>query len=288
MGFDAANSTNERPASAGLGAVRGARAGLFRKFPDTTRVVLDLERPLAATVQPLPDKTLFAVVLDAPPGSVPQPVPPPARPQVLGGSLRGLVIVVDAGHGGHDLGAPGPHSLEKDLALDIARRLRRELEDRGATVLMTRDGDYFISLQGRCDFANSRHADIFFSVHINSFKPASTGTQTFFWTAQSAALAQEVHRELVRATGLPDRGVTQTRFFVIRKTLMPSVLTETAFNSNPAEEALLLQPAWRGRVAQGMAQGISNYAALYQRRIDGAPLGSRGGGRALRQRGKHR
>ncbi|HEX8834570.1 MAG TPA: N-acetylmuramoyl-L-alanine amidase, partial [Abditibacteriaceae bacterium] len=244
MGFDAAYSSNERTVSAGVGDVQRARAGMFQSFPDTTRVVLDLKQELTGVAQPLPDKTLFALVVVRPGGKSPEPSmtetqqtsiinPAPARD----GSLRGLTIVVDAGHGGHDSGAPGKKGLEKHHALDIARRLRNNLEARGATVLMTRDGDYFISLQNRVDYANSRNADLFFSVHINSFKSTSTGTSTHFYTSQSAAFSREVQNELVKATGLKSRGSVQSRFYVVRNTRMPSILTETCFISNPNEEA---------------------------------------------------
>jgi len=264
MGLDAANSTVERVVNNGLNDVQRIRVGLVKKFPDTTRIVLDLRTSLSGVMQPLPDKTLFALVLVASGQRAPSMIAPVMS--APSGSLRGLTIVVDAGHGGHDTGARGKNSHEKSHCLDIARRVRDHLDARGATVLMTRDGDYFVSLQGRTDFANSRKADLFVSVHINSsVRKTSTGTQTFFWTAQSLALAREVHKELVKATGLPNRKISQARFFVIRKTWMPSILTESAFISNPNEEKLAMDPNWRERVARGIAQGIANYATLYLR-----------------------
>ncbi|MBV9864474.1 MAG: N-acetylmuramoyl-L-alanine amidase [Abitibacteriaceae bacterium] len=270
MGFDAGNSSYERVVSKGLGVVDKVRAGVFQSFPDITRVVLDLKKDMKGVSQPLPDKTLFAFILVPPgrdaPSTVTTAIPASAvTDTVANGSLRGLTIVVDAGHGGGDLGATGAKSREKDFNLDIARRVRNNLMARGANVLMTRDGDYFVTLQGRVDFANSRRADIFFSVHINSFQPASNGTATYYYTAPSLALAREVQKELAEATGLKDRGVYQERFFVVRKTLMPSVLTECAFISNTTEEALLLNPTWRERVARGMTQGIVNYVQHYVR-----------------------
>lgn len=300
MGFDAGNSTIERMVAPGAGDVLRARAGMPSKFPDTTRIVLDLKRPLQNLPQTVPDSTLFALVL-APQGAAntslppqlltdlappapfdlqpPSPndriaIPPPTtRPPgepasnfTFGPSLRGLTIVVDAGHGGHDTGARGKSSLEKSHALDIARRLRTSLQTRGANVLMTRDSDNFITLQGRVDFANSRRADLFVSVHINaSVNPGSTGTQTFYYSAVSQPLAREVQKELQKATGRPNRGITQRRFVVVRYTAMPSVLTETAFISNSKEEALLRDPAYRERVARGIAQGLANYVAIYGR-----------------------
>jgi N-acetylmuramoyl-L-alanine amidase len=264
MGFDAGNTTSERVVAAGLRDVDKVRAGLFEGFPDTTRVVLDLKSKLRVAAQPLPDKTLFAILILNPNGTTAQPVT--AQPITTGKpSLRGIKIVVDAGHGGYDLGATGARSAEKNHNLDIARRVYYKLQAMGATASMTRSGDYFISLQGRVDFAHRQHADIFFSVHINSYTSSSSGTETYYYTPQSRALANEVHQELTKATGLPNRGVRSARFFVIRKTRMPSILTETAFISNPTEERLLMDENFRERVASAMARGIANYVQKYMK-----------------------
>ena len=272
MGFDAGNTVTERVIAGGLREVERVRAGLFQKFPDTTRVVLDLDRKLDASIQPLPDKTIAAFLLlnrrpPPPPPVGPRDPEEPVGPQYVDptGELRGVKIVVDAGHGGHDSGARGASSLEKHHALDISKRLRNHLINRGATVFMTREDDRFISLQGRVDFAHSRDADIFFSVHINSFRSTSAGTETFYNGSKSKALATQVQKELIKATGLRNRGVSSARFFVIRKTRMPSVLTETAFISNPREEKLLKDAFFREKVARAMANGITNYVKLYGR-----------------------
>ena len=268
MGFDAAYSTGERVVSKGLNDIQQVRAGMPQTFPDITRVVLDLKKKVNYVVQPTADKTMFALLI----GTVPNVKPIPRNntnqrlttpPTPRDGSLRGLTIVVDAGHGGHDSGAPGAKSYEKNHTLDISRRLRNNLEARGATVLMTRDGDYFIPLQGRTDFANSRRANLFVSVHIDSFRASSSGTTTYFYAGTAQPFAREVHKELVKATGLTNRGTKQARFFVIRKTAMPSVLTEIAFISNPREEALLMSANWRAKVANGLAQGVTNYIEKY-------------------------
>jgi N-acetylmuramoyl-L-alanine amidase len=264
MGFDASNTTDERVAAAGLDEVQKVRVGLFQGFPDTTRVVLDLSEKMLSAVQPVPDKSLFAFLV-YPPADRKPPITRIDDPPKTSGALRGVKIVVDAGHGGHDTGAPGAKSVEKDHTLDIAKRVYRKLQAMGATVSMTRSDDTFISLQWRVDFAHRQHADIFFSVHINSYSKTSSGTETYYYTSQSRALANEVHKELVKATGLPNRGVRSARFYVIRKTRMPSILTETAFISNPTEEQKLMDPNFRERVATGMARGIYNYVQHYMR-----------------------
>lgn len=263
MGFDARGSTDQQKVSDGNGEIDQVRAGLFQSFPDTTRIVLDLNKPLQASVQPMPDKTLFAVLLVSP-GTATATVTNVDDAPTGNGSMKGLTIVVDAGHGGHDTGAPGQKSLEKNHALDIAKRLKTYLQGMGAKVLMTRDDDTFISLEGRVAFANSHKADIFFSVHLNSYTSSSAGSETYYYTPQSKNLAYEVQKTLDAASGLPNRGVKSARFYVIRHTTMPSVLTESCFISNPQEEALVMQPSYRDKLARGMAQGIANYVKKYR------------------------
>jgi N-acetylmuramoyl-L-alanine amidase CwlD len=264
MGFDANNSTDQQTVSDGKDEIDQVRAGLFQSFPDTTRVVLDLNKPMQASVQPMPDKTLFAVLLVSP-GTTAATVSNVDDAPTGNGSLNGMTIVVDAGHGGKDSGAPGQHSLEKDHALDISKRLKRYLQNMGAKVLMTRDDDTFISLEGRVSFANSHKADIFVSCHLNSYNnPKASGTGTYYYTSQSKNLANEVQRSLDAASGLPNRGVNQARFYVIRNTTMPSILTESCFISNPQEEALVMQPSYRDKLAKGIAQGIANYVKKYR------------------------
>lgn len=269
MGFDANNTTNERTVSEALGDVQRARVGMPQKFPDTTRVTLDLKRPMIAKIEAMPDPTLFAIVLSSPKDDT---LPPfgkstdynPPLPTAKN-PLAGLLIVVDPGHGDQDSGARGRQSNEKTHVLAIGQMLAKNLRELGANVQMTRSNDTFIPLQGRVDFANYRKADLFISVHANaSVNKNSTGTETFYYTAQSVGLAREVHKEFVKATGCPNRGVAAARFFVIRKTWMPSILLETAFVSNAGEEAKLMSWAWRNRVAQGVAQGVVNYVRIYR------------------------
>ena len=263
MGFDANGSTDQQTVSDGKDEIDQVRAGLFQTFPDTTRVVLDLNKPMQASVQPMPDKTLFAVLLVSP-GTAAATVTNVDDAPTGNGSIKGLTIVVDAGHGGHDSGAPGQKSLEKTHALDIAKRLKKYLQNMGAKVLMTRDDDTFISLEGRVSYANSHKADIFISCHLNSYTGSSAGTETYYYTPQSKNLAYEVQKSLDAASGLPNRGVKSARFYVIRHTTMPSVLTESCFISNPQEEALVMQPSYRDKLARGMAQGIANYVKKYR------------------------
>ena len=260
MGFDAENTTLERVVGRETGNVRSARAAQPQFFPDVTRVVLDLKKPLVATTQRMSDPTLFALVLtDQSAFKKPNVAPPVSA--YSNAPLRGWKIVVDPGHGGKDTGARGKRSNEKQHTLDISRRLANHLRARGATVLLTREGDSYPSLQGRVDFAHGQEADLFISVHINAnVSSKSNGTETFFYTGISRPLATYVHRELVPATGRKNRGVSQRKFWVISRTRMPAVLLECAFISNPTEENRMMDARWRESVAQGVARGVGNYA----------------------------
>ena len=273
MGFDALATTNERVVSGGSGDVFRARAGMPSKFPDVTRVTLDLRKDLTGVPIESGDPTMFAFVITPPVAAVPMPnAPVPGVPRSFEAppTLSGMTIVLDAGHGGYDHGAHGNYTDEKNRTLDLIQRLAADLRARGADVQLTRSGDYFVSLQGRVDYANTHRADLFISIHNNaSVNHSSNGTETFYYTAQSVGLAQQIHRELAAATGCPNRGISSARFFVIRKTWMPSVLLEVAFVTNSREEKLLNSPDWCQRVADGIARGVDSYARVYRKGVNG-------------------
>ena len=175
-----------------------------------------------------------------------------------------MLIVLDAGHGGHDTGAVGAKgTFEKDINLDIVLRAGKVLTAAGARVLYTRSDDTFIPLYDRPGLANTRGADIFISVHNNSTptRNSGSGTQTYFRTPQSIPLAAAMHEELVKALELRDGGVRNGNYAVIRESKMPSVLLEIAFINNLKEEQLLNSPAFRQKAAEGILNGVRRYAA---------------------------
>jgi N-acetylmuramoyl-L-alanine amidase len=168
-------------------------------------------------------------------------------------------VVVDAGHGGYDRGgAPGQRYPEKPYTLDVALRLASTLRANGYHVVLTRDGDYFVGLRQRCDVANAQGNAVFVSVHFNGApRTAADGVETYYYSGQSAGLAEAVHRRLLAATGLEDRHVRRRGFFVIRNTRCPAILVEPGFLSNPADAARVDgSPAYRQRLADAIARGI--------------------------------
>ncbi|RCW41829.1 MULTISPECIES: N-acetylmuramoyl-L-alanine amidase family protein [unclassified Halanaerobium] len=173
-------------------------------------------------------------------------------------------IVVDAGHGGFDPGAIGKSGLEeKEVNLAIALHLAQMLRDSGQDVILTRDGDEFISLKQRVSKANKSGAALFVSIHANSFNdPQSSGTETYYSRAKSEKsrkLAEYLQQELETGMDLLGRGVKEENLYVIKYTQMPAVLVETAFLSNPHEESLLSEDMFRKKAARAIYRGIIKY-----------------------------
>jgi N-acetylmuramoyl-L-alanine amidase len=175
--------------------------------------------------------------------------------------LRGLTVAVDAGHGGTNVGATGPSGArEKDLTLAIAQQLRRELEQAGARVLMTRETDATVDNGDRVLLLRRQRPDLLVSIHVNSSGSATVrGTSTYYRYVAFRPLSVALYEQM-RATGLPGFGnVGSFNFGLNGPTEYPNALVETAFVSNPEEEKLLTSPTFQRRMATGMRVGIEQF-----------------------------
>jgi len=173
---------------------------------------------------------------------------------------RFTTVVLDAGHGGLDRGALAVdrRSLEKDFALDTAKRVERGLRRRGYRVVMTRKSDYFVTLPGRVAKAKRERNAVFVSIHYNSARRrAATGTETFYYNSRSYPLAANIQRELARATSSPNRGVKRARYHVLRENTKPAALVELGFISNRKELKRIRSRFYRQRLADAVVKGIA-------------------------------
>ncbi|MEW4059246.1 N-acetylmuramoyl-L-alanine amidase [Bacillus siamensis] len=176
----------------------------------------------------------------------------------------GKTIVIDPGHGDQDSGSIGNGILEKDVNLDIAKRLNTKLNASGALPVMTRSNDTFYSLQERVNKGATAGADLFISVHGNANDATSAnGTETYYdETYQAAAskrLAGQIQPRVVNALKTRDRGVKTAPFYVIKYSKMPSVLIETAFITNPSDASKLKQASYKEKAAAAINDGIVSY-----------------------------
>jgi N-acetylmuramoyl-L-alanine amidase len=165
---------------------------------------------------------------------------------------------------------------EKDLNLDIARRVQARLAAAGVPVVMTRTTDRTVALSQRTSLANTKRVDIFVSIHNNSSRNRSAGGTEIYRQirgGESSRLASNLRSTLSRSPGLPTsvkarRGDHGDYYYQLRNTKMPAVIVECAYVSNPREARLLASSSFRQRLADSIARGI----LAYQRSLVAQPL----------------
>ena len=223
---------------------------ISQETPDRVLITVDLAGRVSLKTTALPDSAGVAFKIGPP---------------------QGHRVVLDAGHGGNDPGARGPSGIqEKNLTLDLTQRLGQILTEQGNEVIYTRTTDKYITLGERWAIANQAGAEIFVSVHHNaSTNAAVQGLSTFFYAppgtgiytqrSERQKLARAVQDEMVKSLALRNIGVLEQSFEVIRRTLMPSILAEVGFVSNPVEEKILADANFRQRAAESIARGIATY-----------------------------
>jgi N-acetylmuramoyl-L-alanine amidase len=180
-----------------------------------------------------------------------------------GNPLKGRRIAVDPGH--PPGGALGPTGLrESDANLAVALALARMLEEAGAEVILTRDGDVPVELGARVPLADSRGAELFVSIHQNALPDGlnplvNNGTSVFYNQPRSLPLARAIQRRLVQRLGVRDLGAARGDLAVTRGTWTPSVLTEGLHIIMPEQEAALRTERGRELYARGVMEGIRDY-----------------------------
>lgn len=176
-----------------------------------------------------------------------------------------MLVYLDAGHGGNDVGAVGKFSKESKLTLDIALLVRQKLLEKNIEVAMTRVQDVYKSLSERCEKANKERAQAFVSIHINSAEnQQASGFEIFCYRltnngilTQAYKLAKNIeskYLEHVREIKI-SRGIKQADFYVLKNTIMPAVLVECGFISNEEEEKVLNKLETQSAIAKAIAEG---------------------------------
>lgn len=170
-------------------------------------------------------------------------------------------VVIDSGHGGKDNGATGASgSFEKDFTLQVALKVEElAKQEPGIEVVLTRSEDRFISSidRERPEIANRLGADLFISIHGNTYEDASvSGTETYYYHENSRFLAEIMQKHMVQTSGFRDRGVKKEDFFVLKDSNMPAALIEMGYLTNPQEENEMLTEDYQYRMASSILDGI--------------------------------
>lgn len=168
-------------------------------------------------------------------------------------------VILDAGHGGKDSGATSRATgmREKDLALDMVRRVQRELRGSLRTVL-TRNSDRFVELDDRVRIANRTNDAVLVSIHFNSGPSRIAGPEVFYWRVDSYTLGRRIYAALSRVA--PEkhasRGLVRRRLRLTRNPPLASVLVECGYLSNGTEARLISNSEYRARLAKAIAGAI--------------------------------
>lgn len=198
--------------------------------------------------------------------------------EALSWSVASKVIIVDPGHGGIDPGCVGKSGVqEKDINLELARRLAVLLNQAGGMVIMTREGDYDLGdekyraqlrlrqkddLEARVELAQKFRADLFLSIHVNAIPLSECwGSQVFYHpqSQESKRLAGLIQQELIKTVGESYRWIKPEDFFVLRSVGCPAVIVEAGFISHPREETLLKDPVYQNKLAWCVYAGVVRY-----------------------------
>lgn len=204
-----------------------------------------------------------------------------ATPEVIPGSLTGLTILVDPGHGGYDGGAKCRDSgiWEKQVNLDVAFAVKNSLTRRGVRVVMTRQTDEDLcsedrpknltkkrqDMQNRVALAEEEQADLVLSIHMNEYRDRrESGPQVFYRAGCDGGrlLAGCMQEALIAHLSPKKERVAMAGDYFILRLDVPSVLIECGFISNAEEEALLLTPEYQERLGEAIAEGVEAFLSL--------------------------
>lgn len=186
-----------------------------------------------------------------------------------------FLVVIDAGHGGHDSGAVGYGGvLEKDINLLISIKLKKELSDRGISAVLTRSSDKFIALKPvdmRSEISNSMKASLFISIHLNSGTYAGSGVECYVSKykgadsnkRKSVIISQLILDRFKNSLGFRNRGTQFGDFSVLRNTIenCPSILLELGFVSNKSELDFILGNGAH-LIAKNIAEAVNEFIKL--------------------------
>ncbi|MCE1245753.1 MAG: N-acetylmuramoyl-L-alanine amidase [Firmicutes bacterium] len=263
--------------------INGYKSGVIKKMEvvelqpdgvDITRIRIDLQPGAAFMIGPPEKQKGHAFALLVGPGSEissPSPAVGGSGTIIMASGDESGIIVIDPGHGGSDPGAcnGGMGLREKDITLDISRRLAGILSKNGWKVYLTRNTDTDLTypgspdrdeLQARADVANRLNASAFISIHCNASVSNGLRGSSYHWCKEiDRELAKSVEGCLGTNIGTSEKGSRRDRFYVLSHTKVPAVLVETAFLSNSQDASILGSEEYRQKIAEQLAKAISDF-----------------------------
>jgi N-acetylmuramoyl-L-alanine amidase len=171
-------------------------------------------------------------------------------------------VILDAGHGGKDSGAKARGLVEKQLALDVAQRLKGALWPSFRVVMMRAD-DRFVELDERVRIASKQGDAVLVSLHFNYGRRGRSGPETYYWRTDSYSLAKRVQQQLCAAAPYEsgNAGLVRRRLRLTRNPTIPCILVECGYLTSSREAGLIASSAYRSKLAAAIASAIRAQAA---------------------------
>lgn len=170
------------------------------------------------------------------------------------------LVILDAGHGGRDQGTSGGEAIEKDINLEVVKKLAELLEDDNIMVGFTREDDTKIGLEERASFANESEADLFVSLHCNYCEGDAgvQGLECYYRedSEEGKVFAEKIVEAIGSEAGITNRGTRTANFRVLTKTQMPAVLIEMGYLSNAEERKKMAEKDYQKILAEKIAEGV--------------------------------
>ena len=187
-------------------------------------------------------------------------------------TAKNKIIVLDSGHGGDDPGKIGVNQAkEKDVNLEIARKIKKRLEKKGWEVVMTREKDEMLGdpqagnnkihdMKARVEIINKTMPQAAVSIHQNSYQDAQIhGAQVFYYShsEEGKRMAEVMQKALLKADEENTRQAkANDTYYLLKRTEVPTIIVECGFLSNPEEAAKLVSPKYQEKLAEAIAEGI--------------------------------
>lgn len=260
-------SDNVSTSEIGKGGIQRMRMG---NHDDYLKLVFDTDERLIYKFNLSADKKSAEIIINY--GTAAE------TPPVTGNEKNDFTVVIDAGHGGGDVGTlmrdenGEPYLYEKDINLEMAQYVIAELKSRNITVYATRESDKTLQLSDRTNLANGKAADLFVSIHVNYFSnPEASGTLTLYSKTKDGKYPEQIsskeaagiiQNKLYAALGTSNAGIrSEDELYVLRNSTMTAVLIETGFISNEFDREVLTNSAKLKRGAAAIADAIEEIKA---------------------------
>lgn len=174
--------------------------------------------------------------------------------------IKTKTVIIDVGHGGHDYGNHENGKNEKDITLNIALKVKQFAQNSNINIVLTRESDAYISLKDRVEFINSKKPNYMISLHANGYKNEETrGFEIFVNNNKeqgdtSTALAELISNDLAQT--LPNRGVKESNFYILKHTECPAIMLELGFLTNPKDSKYLNSGKGQDEIAKAIFKSI--------------------------------